>query len=252
VRVVLLTRTGRPSGREILKKLVMAEEAVTGVVVEKRASLLLEKGIFHFIRESIKRHGFLFLMQRVREVIRAFSKGREFSLRDICEENGVTLFMVENHNSSSTEGLLRSLRPDLLITANTRIIKGNILKIPQKGAINFHTSKLPQYAGLDSIFWALYHGEKEIGVTIHFLKEKLDTGDIILQETIPVQADDDLTSLTRKANELGGRLIVKVIEGFKRGDLKGVPQDLRGRTYFSWPTPSQRRELLKRKRQLNA
>ena len=248
MRVVLLTRTGRPSGREILKKLVMAEGDVTGVVVEKRASLLLEKGIFHFIRESIRRHGFLFLLQRVQEVIRPFSKAKELSLRDICEKNGVTLFMVDNHNSSSTEGILRSLKPDLLITANTRIIKGNILKIPLKGTVNFHTSKLPQYAGLDSIFWALYHDENKIGVTIHFLKETLDTGDIILQETIPVQADDDLTSLTRKANELGGRLIVRVIERAKRGDLKGAPQDLNERTYFSWPTPSQRRELLERRR----
>ncbi len=84
-------------------------------------------------------------------------------------------------------------------------------------------------------------------MTIHFLKEKLDTGDIILQETIPVQADDDLTSLTRKANELGGRLIVKVIEGFKRGDLKGVPQDLRGRTYFSWRPPRREESFLKEK-----
>jgi methionyl-tRNA formyltransferase len=140
-------------------------------------------------------------------------------------------------------GEIRIFQTDVLITANTRIINGLIIRTPAIAAVNFHTSKLPQYAGLDSIFWALYHEEKEIGVTIHFLEEGLDTGNIISQRTIPVNADDDLSSLTAKANETGSELMVETITKFENGDFSGFAQDLSRRTYFSWPTPDQRKEL---------
>lgn len=243
MKIILLTRTGRHSGKHILKALVMAKKEVVAVAAEKRLRLLLKKGIYGFIKDSIKKHGWLFLWERTREVLKFLGKRRKDSLRNICNEHNIPLYIVDNHNSFLTEGILSFLKPDILITANTRIIKDNILKIPHKAAINFHTSKLPQYAGLDSIFWALYHGEKEIGVTIHFLKEGIDTGDIILQKTIPINLEDDLSFLTQKAHNMGAQLMLEAVERLEKGDFKGVPQDLSRRTYFSWPTPSQRREL---------
>jgi folate-dependent phosphoribosylglycinamide formyltransferase PurN len=243
LRIVLLTRTGRPSGEKILKTLATARKGIIAVVAEKRSSLLLKKGILHFIRDSITKHGFFFLWEKAWDLFRSFVGGKKDFLRNVCQEHNIPLFAVDDHNSLLTVDILKSLKPDLLITANTRVIKENVLRIPQKAAINFHTSKLPQYAGLDSIFWALYHGEKEIGVTIHYLAEGLDTGDIIVQEAIPVNAEDDLVSLAEKANNLGSQLVLEAVDKLERGDSEQIPQDLARRSYFSWPTPSQRNEL---------
>jgi len=177
-----------------------------------------------------------------------FNKSRT-SLKEVCRKGGVPFYLVENHNSKKVLNILKGLQPDVLITANTRIIQKHLIKVPSKAAINIHTSKLPHYAGLDSIFWALYHGETEIGVSVHYLVEGLDTGDIVLQKTIPVMPGDNLETLTEKANDLGVQLTLKTIEKFEQGDFKGFPQDIRQRSYFSWPTPTQRKELRKVLRQ---
>lgn len=248
LRIVLLTRTGRPSGEKILKALVLSQKGVVGVVAEKRSRILLSKGLYSFFKRSIRQHGYHFLFTRVMDLLKGFFRGKNDFLKDFCSEHDISFYLVDDHNSESSLQILQSLQADILITANTRIIKGPIILTPARAAVNFHTSKLPLYAGLDSIFWALYHGEKEIGVSIHFLEEGLDTGDIIAQKTIPVTADDDLSSLTAKANESGSQLMVETIEKFENGDFSGISQDLSRRTYFSWPTPDQRKELRRRMR----
>jgi folate-dependent phosphoribosylglycinamide formyltransferase PurN len=243
LRIVLLTRTGRPSGEEILKKLVSAQKEIVGVVAEKRSRILLNHGVYKFFKQSIQQHGYAFLFSRAKEFLKALIRGDKDFLKTFCSRHHVPFFLVDDHNSESSKDILQALEADVLITANTRIIKSHILNTPARAAINFHTSKLPQYAGLDSIFWALYHGENEIGVTIHYLKEGLDTGHILSQETIPVTAHDDIGSLTAKANEIGSQLVAATIDKFESGDFSGVAQDLKCRSYFSWPTPEQRQEL---------
>ena len=248
LRIALLTRTGRPSGEKILKALALSQKEVVGVVAEKRSRILLNKGLYSFLKRTIRQHGYHFLFARVMDLLKGFFRGNKDFLKDFCREHHISFYLVDDHNSESSLQILQRLQPDVLITANTRIIKGHIIKTPVRAAVNFHTSKLPRYAGLDSIFWALYHGEKEIGVTIHFLEEGLDTGNIISQKTIPITADDDLSSLTAKANETGSQLMVETIEKLENTDFTGVTQDLSQRTYFSWPTPGQRKELRRRMR----
>jgi folate-dependent phosphoribosylglycinamide formyltransferase PurN len=243
MKIVLLTRTGRPSGEKILKALVLSQKEVVGVVAEKRSRILLNKGIYNFLTKSIQLHGYAFLFSRALEFLKGFVRGNKDFLKGFCREHNISFYLVDDHNSESSKLILQILQADILITANTRIIKGHILNTPTKAAVNFHTSKLPQYAGLDSIFWALYHGEKEIGVTIHYLEEGLDTGNILCQKTIPVTADDDLGSLTAKASDIGSQLMVETVDKFENGDFSGTAQDLSRRTYFSWPTPAQRKEL---------
>ncbi|MHA1940179.1 MAG: methionyl-tRNA formyltransferase [Candidatus Hodarchaeales archaeon] len=245
LRILLLTRTGRPSGEKVLSALLSAKKNCVGVIAEKRTSLLFKKGQLSFIRDSFKTHGPIFVFGRIFELLKARFRKNRASLKELCRRCGLPFYIVENHNSKRAFDILKSLQPDVLITANTRIIQKHVIKLPLKAAINIHTSKLPHYAGLDSIFWALYHGEKEIGVSIHHLEPGLDTGDIVLQETIPVMPADNLETLTEKANHLGAQLTVKTVGKFEKGDFKGFPQDREQRSYFSWPTPAKRKELRK-------
>jgi methionyl-tRNA formyltransferase len=243
LRILLLTRTGRPSGEKIFNALLMAKKNCVGVVAEKRTSLILRKGLSSLIGDSLNTYGTILIFQRMTELLRAPFKKNRVSVKELCRRGRVPYYVVENHNSEKTYEILKGFQADVLITANTRIVQKPILTSPSIAAINLHTSKLPQYAGLDSVFWALYNGEREIGVSIHTLEEVLDSGDIIVQETIPVMPDDDVGTLTEKATDLGAQLVIKALDKFERGDFAGFPQDNEQRSYFSWPTPAQRKEL---------
>ncbi len=69
------------------------------------------------------------------------------------------------------------------------IIKESVFSIPRFGSINIHQGLAPIYRGGPTVFWELFNGENEIGITVHFVAPKVDTGDIILQKTLPLEYD---------------------------------------------------------------
>lgn len=152
----------------------------------------------------------------------------------------VRVYEVDDHNSEETKELLWRLEPDIGVLTNTRKIKKEVLEIPRYGFFNLHLSSLPQYAGLDSIFWALYHGEKEIGVTVHFAAEEIDRGDIVLQRKIPVSPLDTEESLYEKALWLGTFLMTQALKQIAEDRLPRRPQERGKGSYFSWPSPEER------------
>ncbi|MBI4677458.1 MAG: ChbG/HpnK family deacetylase [Elusimicrobia bacterium] len=242
LRIVVLTRRGRcVSARAAIDALLEAGHPVEAVVAEPWLNLVFSRGVARGLLTQFRRHGWKALWRKVRE---QFGRGSaQEPLAAFCRTRGIVYHEVEDHNSEGCGRLLRNLRPDLLITANTRIISAGILRIPAEGGLNIHKSLLPRYAGLESIFWTLYRGEKEVGVTIHRLAEGLDTGDIMGQTPIPVDPGDDLESLDRKADLEAAKLLAKVVTSIRDGNPAPRPQDLSHRTYFSWPTPSRRAEL---------
>lgn len=170
-----------------------------------------------------------------------------FSIEEwALDHPSVRVYEVEDHNGPETQELLWRLEPDIGLLTNTRRIKKEILEIPRHGFLNLHLSALPKYAGLDSIFWALYHGEKEIGVTVHQAAPEIDRGDILIQKRIPVAPFDNEESLYGKALWLGTSLMVRALKQLEEGTLERRPQDRSQATYFSWPT-SKDRALLRRK-----
>lgn len=102
-----------------------------------------------------------------------------------CIQNGIPFYRVSRVNSDETAAIVRNTGPDLCITAHfERLIKKPILGIPKFGFINLHPSLLPNYRGMSPQHWPIINGEKETGITVHYLDESADTGDIILQRTI--------------------------------------------------------------------
>jgi methionyl-tRNA formyltransferase len=235
----------------ILEALAGAGKTVAGVVVEPRSSLILRDGVCRFLKDSWRRHGVMFLWQRAVQTFRHALGRRGSRLHEMCAQFGIPHRIVQDHNSSESEALIHSLDPDVLITANTRILRESIIGLGRLAAVNLHTGKLPEYAGLESIFWALYQGETEIGVTVHYLARGLDAGDILLQRLIPVGPGGNLESLARKAHSVGSQLVVEVVDRFEQGKFQASPQDATRRARFSWPTPAQRRELNRRLKRMN-
>jgi len=148
---------------------------------------------------------------------------------------GKKAFETDDINGSRVIETLNKISPGLIVVAGTRKLKKEIYGIAKKGAINLHSGILPYYRGADSEFWALYNGDTDrIGVTIHFVSDELDGGDIILQARQNVAAKDDHRSLRMKNIVLGAEKIVEAVRLIEKGDVKRQKQDSsQARTYKS-------------------
>lgn len=134
--------------------------------------------------------------------------------------------------------LLASYQPDLfVVVAYGEIMKQNLLDIPKCGAINLHASLLPKYRGASPMQWALLEGEKETGVTVIEMVLKMDAGDILKQKKIPLSEEMNLGELEEKMIPVGNEALLEVIEEYKNGKVKKVPQEHEKATYVSKITP---------------
>jgi len=117
--------------------------------------------------------------------------------------------------------------PDLIIVATfDRKIPQKIIDKAKWAAINIHPSLLPKYRGACPEFWAVRNGESETGVTIHYLSDDFDAGDIILQESIPINNDDTIGMLLYRFASTAARMIVRLLDRFRSGDtLLSMAQD---------------------------
>lgn len=143
-----------------------------------------------------------------------------------AQERGLTVFQPKRVREPDFMATLRSLNPDVIVVAAYgQILPKEILALPLHGCINIHASLLPAYRGAAPINWAIIRGERETGITIMQMDEGMDTGGILLRESIPIEATDTAGTLTGKLSQLGAKLIVETLPGIATGKLKPVPQD---------------------------
>lgn len=121
---------------------------------------------------------------------------------------------------------LQALKADLQVVVAFRMLPEIVWNMPAKGTINLHGSLLPQYRGAAPINHAIINGEKESGVTTFFLKQEIDTGDVIFSESTPITEDDTAGTLHDKLMNIGAKLIVKTVKAIENGDYKEVPQPM--------------------------
>ena len=121
---------------------------------------------------------------------------------------------------------LRQYHPDIIgLTAYGNILPENIINLPPLGTINVHGSLLPKYRGAAPIQWALINGETETGITIMQMDKGVDTGDILLQEKLPIGPEDTAGSLSGKLAELGGKALGAALDLLRLDRLNPTQQD---------------------------
>ena len=129
-------------------------------------------------------------------------------------------------NNADFRTQLTALKPDAIIVVGYgRIIPQWMLDLPALGNINLHASLLPKYRGAAPIQWAIARGESVTGVTTMRIDAGLDTGDILLQETIPISPDDTAETLAPKLAIMGANLIVTTLRGLQAGTIIPHHQD---------------------------
>ena len=119
---------------------------------------------------------------------------------------------------------LRSLNADLQIVVAFRMLPESVWNMPPLGTINLHGSLLPHYRGAAPINWAVINGEKETGVTTFKLKHEIDTGDILMQESFPIDENETAGDVHDKMKEIGARVLVETVKGIADGTLEERPQ----------------------------
>jgi methionyl-tRNA formyltransferase len=121
---------------------------------------------------------------------------------------------------------LREIAPDAIIVVGYgRIVPKWMLDLPRYGNLNLHASLLPKYRGAAPIQWAIANGEKVTGVTTMRLDEGLDTGDILLQQELPINDDDTSETLAPRLAAIGAELMVETLQRLQAGTMTPRPQN---------------------------
>ena len=122
--------------------------------------------------------------------------------------------------------ILKELEPELIVVAAYgKILPVDVLELPRMGCINVHSSLLPKYRGAAPINWAILNGEDESGVTIMYMAEGLDTGDMIASAATPISIDENAQELHDRLADMGASLVVDVVKQFEAGEVSAAAQD---------------------------
>ncbi len=164
-------------------------------------------------------------------------RGRGYTLtpppvKVLAEEHGIPVLQPEKIRTPEFEASLTALAPDLIVVvAYGKILPAFVLNLPQYGCINVHVSLLPRWRGAAPMQRAIMAGDRETGVTIMYMNEGLDTGDIILTESFPIESTDTFETVHDKSAALGAKLLPRVIRELEAGTAKRTPQPEEGMTY---------------------
>ncbi len=172
-------------------------------------------------------------------------------VKETALKNGI--FVKEAESKKSLYKILKEERPDVvLVAAFGMIMEKEVLDIPQKGFLNIHPSLLPKYRGPSPIQSAIINGEKESGVAIIKLDEKMDHGPIISSSKVPLKENITYPEAEKLLAYEGAKIFSSTLPLFMEGKIKGTPQDHKSATYTSkitkedgrvdWKEPAQKIE----------
>ena len=148
----------------------------------------------------------------------------ESSVKKFAKEAGLPVLQPEKLKAEDFVAELRRINADLFVVVAFRMLPEVVWNMPKHGTINLHASLLPDYRGAAPINWAVINGDKKTGVTTFRLSHEIDTGDVLMQESIDIADSDDAGSVHDRLMELGSRVLVETVARIERGEAKPIPQ----------------------------
>ncbi|TRZ98371.1 MAG: formyltransferase [Rhodocyclaceae bacterium] len=155
------------------------------------------------------------------------------SVAELAARHDVPVITPEDPNDPAVVAELAALLPDFLFSFYYRLmLKAPLLALPKQGAWNMHGSLLPRYRGRVPVNWAIIHGERETGATLHRMLEKPDAGGIIAQQAVPILPDDTALEVFNKVTLAAEMALDRVLPELLAGRAVAKPQDLAAGSYF--------------------
>ena len=160
------------------------------------------------------------------------------SVGELARSHSLPVFTPLNPNTPDFIDLVRGLKPDLILSFYYRkLLSKELLAIPRLGGINLHGSLLPKYRGRSPVNWVLINGESCTGITLHYMIEKADSGDIIAQKPVSIEIEDTALSLFHKLTAAATLLLKETFPLIKAGTARRIPQDSQLATTFGGRRP---------------
>src|SRR4030065_940974 len=147
-------------------------------------------------------------------------------VKQFAVENNIPVYQPEELKDNEVfVEQMKALQPDLFVVVAFRILPKAVFEIPKSGAFNLHGSYLPKYRGAAPIQWALINGETETGLTTFKLAEKVDTGNIYLQQKLEIYPEDNIETLHDRMSKLGAKLVLDTVNLIESGNYELKQQD---------------------------
>ena len=147
-------------------------------------------------------------------------------VKEYAITRNIPVFQPKNLRDAETHALIQTLAPALIVVvAYGRILPKEVLSIPPHGCINLHVSLLPQYRGAAPVQWAVINGETQTGVSIMYLDEGLDTGDIIKVAPLSIAEDETSGALFERISQKGAETLLQAIDEIAQGKAVRTPQN---------------------------
>ena len=147
-------------------------------------------------------------------------------IRETAMEHGAPIFAPDDINDPETQQRLIHYDADLLVVCDYgQILSVTTLASARFGGINLHASLLPKYRGAAPINWAIYHGEKETGVTVIHMTPRIDAGPCVAQARTDIDPDETAVELEARLAEMGAWAVSRVIDALEAGRIEAIPQD---------------------------
>lgn len=143
-------------------------------------------------------------------------------------QNGIQVLQPANLKDDSFLQEVKNMKPDVIVVVAFRMMPQALWSIPSKGTFNLHASLLPHYRGAAPINWAIINGETETGLTTFFINNVIDTGEIILQQKIPVGPEETAGELHDRMKTAGAKLILETLQWIESGTVKTITQPVTG------------------------
>lgn len=171
--------------------------------------------------------------------------GDQFQSSALRARGNVRYLRVDNIHGEQSLAAVREFAPDLGLSLAAPILKPVLFTLPKLGTLNLHKGKVPDYRGMPPAFWELWNDEQSVGCTIHWVDEKLDTGEIAAQGSVPREKYSTLRGLQLHLDELGVELMRATVQRVLAHDRPALPQPPGGKTYRK-PTLAQEAHLARK------
>lgn len=171
--------------------------------------------------------------------------GYAYTAESLTGRRNIELLHVDDIHAADTVNLITAFAPDVGLSLAAPILKRSVFSIPTLGTLNLHKGSLPDYRGMPPAFWELWNDDSVVGCSVHWVDDRLDTGNVVCQTTLPRQRFSTVRGMQVQLDEVGIRLMNEAVSRVLRNSAQSTPQAAHGKTYRK-PTLAQIRVLERR------
>ncbi len=256
-RIVLLTLESFSSGPALTKFIKKYHNKISLICVSKRFGGKYGN-FWQQVKKNYKRSGISFVNYSSFNLIYykpfvyvagflnslAGRERRVYTIRQLCKKYNIPIVETLEVKDPEIVEKIKNIEPDLIISAYfDHLINKDIIDIPLHGVINIHTAPLPDYRGPFPPLWPILHGKEKGEVTIHYIDDFFDEGDIIEQKKIDLHKKESILSMDSRFMMIGVEVLMEVLEKIEKGKIEVRTQG--EGSYYSYPNKDDLKKLKK-------